>query len=115
MSANALNAKLRLMTASGKEVVARYVLYGERFGPGGRYVNNGRPLVEFRRADVSPSIAYLNSFQLDLFATIPLDVRFSPDGTLPNALPLAEVQRLVDWVEAHRAAADDDPEGDELI
>jgi hypothetical protein len=96
---------IRLTTASGSVMVARLVLYGDRFGPNGRYVNSGRALLEFRRADVSPSIAYVNSFQIELFLTMPLDVRWSPDGTLPNALPLGEVGRLVEWVEAHEASS----------
>ena len=95
---------LRLTTASGNVMVARLVLYGDRFGPNGRYANGGRALLEFRRGDVSPSIAYVGSFQIELFGSLPLDVRWSPDGTLPNALPLAEVQRLVEWLEAHEAA-----------
>src|SRR5262249_5373943 len=81
--------------------VARLVLYGERFGPNGRYVNGGRALLEFRRGDVSPSIAYVNSFQIELFESMPTDVRWSPDGTLPNALPIAQVQRLVGGVDSH--------------
>ena len=96
---------IRLATASGGSMVARLVLYGEHFGPNGRYVNGGRALLEFRRGDVSPSIAYVNTFQLELFLTLPLDVRWSPDGTLPNALPIAEVQRLVEWIENHEASA----------
>jgi hypothetical protein len=98
---NTASETLRLTTASGSVMVARLVLYGERFGPNGKYVNGGRALLEFRRGDVSPSIAYVNSFQIELFHSIPLDVRWSPDGTLPNALPLAEVARLVEWVENH--------------
>ena len=114
-AANTSAPTLRLRTAAAGDVVARLVLYGERFGPGGRYVNGGRVLLELRRADVSPSIAYVNSFQLELFDTLPLDVRWSPDGSLPLALPIAEVQRLVRWLEDNRAvtqgpsgAADDD-------
>ena len=56
-------------------------------------------------ADVSPSIAYVNSFQIELFEAMPTDVRWSPDGTLPNALPIAEVQRLVEWIDDARDAA----------
>ena len=66
-----------------------------------RLLNGGRALLEFRRGDVSPSIAYVNSFQIELFESIPLDVRWSPDGTLPNALPLDEVARLVEWIDNH--------------
>jgi hypothetical protein len=109
---------IRLTTASGNVMVARLVLYGARFGPSGKYVNGGRALLEFRRGDVSPSIAYVNSFQIELFESMPTDVRWSPDGTLPNALPLAEVQRLVDWVETHEstnAAAPSMPGDDDLI
>jgi len=58
---------IRLTTASGSVMVARLVLYGARFGPSGKYVNGGRALLEFRRGDVSPSIAYVNSFQIELF------------------------------------------------
>jgi hypothetical protein len=110
---------LRLKTASGNVMVARLVLYGERFGPNGRYVNGGRVLLEFRRGDLSPAIAYVNSYQLDLFETLHLDVRFSPDGTLPNALPLAEVRRLVEWLAENRAVQHVDgpslPGDDDLI
>jgi hypothetical protein len=109
---------IRLMTASGNVMVARLVLYGGRFGPNGKYVNGGRALLEFRRGDVSPSIAYVNSFQIELFESLPTDVRWSPDGTLPNALPLAEVQRLVDWLETHETAsghAPSMPGDDDLI
>jgi hypothetical protein len=98
---NTASESIRLTTASGGVMVARLVLYGERFGPNGKYVNNGRGLLEFRRGDVSPSIAYVNSFQIELFEAMPLDVRWSPDGTLPNALPLAEVARLVEWLAGH--------------
>jgi len=91
---------LRVSTASGAELAVRLVLYGEKFGPNGTYVNGGRVLVEFRRLGVSPAIAYVNAFQLDLFESIRLDIRFSPDGTLPLALPIAQVKRLVDWLEA---------------
>jgi len=104
-TANAASETIRLTTASGQVMVARLVLYGGRFGPNGRYVNGGRALIEFRRGDVSPSIAYVNSFQIDLFESLPLDVRWTPDGTLPNALPLAEVRRLVHWVAGHEGAA----------
>ena len=100
---NTTTDTLRLTTASGNVMVARLVLYGDRFGPNGRYVNGGRALLEFRRGDVSPSIAYVNSFQLELFVALPLDVRWSPDGTLPNALPIAEVERLVDVARGARA------------
>jgi hypothetical protein len=109
---------IRLTTASGSVMVARLVLYGGRFGPNGKYVNGGRALVEFRRADVSPSISYVDSFQIELFESMPTDVRWSPDGTLPNALPLAEVARLLEWVEAHEttsAAAPSMPGDDDLI
>lgn len=102
---------LRVATASGVELVVRIVLYGETFGPSNRYTNESRALVEFRRSGVSPSISYVNAFQLDLFESIALDVRFSPDGSLPLALPIAEVQRLVAWLEAAGAisyAGDDD-------
>jgi hypothetical protein len=111
MSANATTPTLRLSTAAGGGIVARLVLYGERFGPGGRYVNGGGMLLELRRAGVSPAIAYIESYQLDFFTSLPLDVRWSPDGTLPNALPIAEVQRLVRWAASLREAAfgaDDD-------
>jgi hypothetical protein len=91
---------LRVATASGAELAVRLVLYGEKFGPNSTYVNGGRVLVEFRRVGVSPAVAYVNSFQLDLFESIRLDVRFSPDGTLPLALPIAQVNRLVAWLEA---------------
>jgi hypothetical protein len=110
---------IRLTTASGSVMVARLVLYGDRFGPNGRYVNSGRALVEFRRGDVSPSIAYVNSFQIEPFLSMPLDIRWTPDGTLPNALPIAEVQRLVEWLEAHEGATGSDgpsmPGDDDLI
>jgi hypothetical protein len=115
MSASATADSIRLRTASGGEVVARLVLYGDRFGPNGRYVNGGRPVVEFKRCDVSPSIAYINSFQLDYVGALKRDVRFSPDGTLPNALPLAEVERLLTWLEEHRSTAGVYDDGDELI
>jgi hypothetical protein len=105
MSASATADSIRLTTASGGAVEARLVLYGDRFGPNGRYVNEGRPVVEFKRCDVSPSIAYINSFQLEYVGSIKRDVRFSPDGTLPNALPLAEVERLLAWLDDHGAAA----------
>jgi hypothetical protein len=101
---NAAADTIRLATASGNAMIARLVLHGERFGPNGKYVNGGRALLEFRRGDVSPSIAYVNSFQIELFLGLPRDVRWSPDGTLPHALPIAEVQRLVEWLEAHETS-----------
>ena len=109
---------IHLTTASGNVMVARLVLYGQRFGPNGKYVNGGRALLEFRRGDVSPSIAYVNSFQIELFEAMPTDVRWSPDGTLPNALPIAEVQRLVEWLETHETTsghAPSMPGDDDLI
>jgi hypothetical protein len=101
---NTTTDTLRLTTASGNAMVARLVLYGDRFGPNGRYVNGGRALLEFRRGDVSPSIAYVNTFQLELFFALRPDTRWTPDGTLPNALPIAEVRRLVEWLEAHEGS-----------
>jgi hypothetical protein len=90
---------LFLETASGQQVEARIVRYGEKFGPGGTYLNTGaQPIVEFRRVGVSPAIAYMNSYHVDFFESIPLDVRFSPDGSLKLALPLGEVHRLVEWL-----------------
>jgi hypothetical protein len=116
---DATSNSIRLTTASGRGVVARLVLYGERFGPNLKYVNGGRVLLEFLRADVSPSIAYINSFQLDLFEALPLDVRWTPDGTLPSALPIAELQRLIEWLERHQVihqgAAVLEDDDDELI
>jgi len=105
MSATTGADTLRLTTASGKDMLVRFVLYGERFGPNGAYVNNAHALLEFRRADVSASIAYVDSFRVELFESMPTDVRWSPDGTLPNAFPIAEVVRLVEWVASHRSSA----------
>lgn len=92
---------IRLDTASGEKLEARVILYGERFGPAGRYQNTGaRPVVEFRRVGVSPALAYVSSYQMSLFETLPLDVRFTPDGSLGLALRLPEVARLVGWLES---------------
>jgi hypothetical protein len=100
---------LELRTVQGRPLLARIVRYGDRFGPGGTYENhNGMPVIEFRRADVSARIAYLDSFNAQLFETLPLDVRFSPDRSLANALPIDELTRLVSWLEHEGVIERDD-------
>ena len=91
---------LRVDTVNGRPLIARIVRYGEKFGPNGAYENhNGIPVVEIRRGDVSPRIAYLNAFHAELFEVIDTSVRWSPDGTLKNALPIPQVKKLVRWLE----------------
>jgi hypothetical protein len=87
-------------TVNGRPLVARIVRYGEKFGPNGSYENhNGMPIVEIRRADVSPRISYLSAFNAELFEALDTSVRWSPDGTLQNALPVQQVEKLVRWLE----------------
>lgn len=91
---------LRVETVSGRPLIARIVRYGEKFGPNGAYENhNGMPVIEIRRGDVSPRIAYMNAFNSELFEVLDTNVRWSPDGSLQNALPIMEVERLVRWLE----------------
>lgn len=91
---------LRVETVSGRPLMIRIVRYGEKFGPNGAYENhNGMPVVEVRRADVSPRIAYLNAFNAELFEALDPTIRWSPDGSLQNALPIAQVDRLIHWLE----------------
>lgn len=100
---------LELKTVQERPLLARIVRYGDRFGPGGVYEHQqGTPVIEFSRADVSSRIAYLEAFNATLFETLPLDVRFSPDRSLANAIPTTELSRLIAWLEREGVIERDD-------
>ncbi len=101
-----------LKTASGTTVGARLVRYGDRFGKDYQYTHDSAvPIIEFRMGGVTPRCSFMGAFIPALFQNISSEIRFSPDGSLKNALPLDETDRLFRWLARHDVIDN----GDELI
>src|SRR5687768_3164414 len=89
---------LSLLTVSGAPLLARRVVWGERFGPFERNVYGSRePAIEFLVPHVRGA-RHLAAYRLDVFAEI-ADAGFSPGGDAARRLPGTEVRRLLDWIE----------------
>jgi hypothetical protein len=103
---------INLKSASGKIVGARLVRYGDKFGKDYQYTHDSAiPVIEFRLGGSSPRCMFLGAFLPALFQSTTPDIRFTPDGSLQNALPLYETERLFQWLAANNVIDD----GDELI
>jgi hypothetical protein len=93
--------QILLTSASDQKIGARIVRYGQKFGKDLQYTHDSAvPVIEFRLGGWGPRSPFLGAFIPDLFENISQDVRFSPDGSLQNALPLAETERLFRWLES---------------
>jgi hypothetical protein len=103
---------ITLKSAQGNVIGARLVRYGDKFGKDFQYTHDSAvPVIEFRMGGTSPRCAFLGAFMPTLFRNITAEIRFSPDGTLKNALPLDETERLFRWLSANDVVDG----GDELI
>ena len=88
--------------ASDHKIGARIVRFGAKFGKDLQYTHDSAvPVIEFRLGGTGPRSPFLAAFIPELFENISPEVRFSPDGTLPHALPLTETERLFHWLEAN--------------
>lgn len=95
-------ATITLKSAQGNLIGARLVRYGDRFGKDYQYTHDSAvPVIEFRMGGTSPRCPFLGAFMPTLFQNITQDIRFSPDGTVRNALPLDETDRLFRWLSSH--------------
>ena len=91
---------LLFRTAADKVIAVRIVRYGEKFGKDFQYTHDSAvPVIEFRHGGFSPRSPFIAAFMPTLFENVSTDVRFSPDGTVQNALPLTETARLFKWLE----------------
>ncbi|MBM3678857.1 MAG: hypothetical protein FJW96_13410 [Actinobacteria bacterium] len=90
---------INLKSAGGNVIGARLVRYGDRFGKDYQYTHDSAvPVIEFRMGGSSPRCPFLGAFMPSLFQNISMEIRFSPDGSLKNALPLDETERLFRWL-----------------
>ena len=90
---------ITLRSAQGNVIGARLVRFGDRFGKDMQYTHDSAvPVIEFRMGGTSPRCTFLGAFMPTLFRNITAEIRFSPDGTLKNALPLDETERLFRWL-----------------
>ena len=93
---------ITLRSAQGTLVSARLVRYGDRFGKDYQYTHDSAvPVIEFRLGGASPRCQFLGAFMPSLFQNLTQEVRFSPDGSIRNALPLDETDRLFRWLAEH--------------